>query len=178
MKSSFSSAVFAIALLPMVASAERTDAQKELNIETESGVVDQVKGISILTGNVVITRGTMRVKSDKAEVKIAPDGFRQLVLTAAPGKVATFRQKRDGGPDLWEEGEAERIEYDERTDVIKLFSNVIVRELQANKITNEITGQFLSYDARTEIVNVRNDSSGTDKPRVGRVTMIIPPRRN
>jgi len=179
MKSSLACAVAAafVLLLPVDALAERADAQKDLKIEADSAFADQVSGSSIATGNVVITRGTMVVKSDRAEVKEEPDGFRHFVLTAAPGKVATFRQKRDGGPDLWEEGQAERIEYDERADVIKLFSKAIVRELEGKKVTNEITGQFLSYDNRTEVVNVRNDATGADKPGGGRVTITMPPSR-
>jgi len=177
MKSLFAAAFAAIALLPALARAERADAQKELQIAADSGTADQVTGSSIVTGNVVITRGTMVAKSDRAEVKETPDGFRTLVLTATPGKLATFRQKRDGGPDLWEEGQAERIEYDEKSDVIKLFSKALVRGLEGKKVTQEVTGQYLAYDNRTEVVNVRNDPSGADKPGGGRVTLTLQPQR-
>ena len=177
MKSLIAAAFAAIALLPALASAERADAQKELQITADAADADQVSGSSVVTGNVVITRGTMVAKSDRAEVKETPDGFRTLVLTATPGKLATFRQKRDGGPDLWEEGQAERIEYDEKSDVIKLFSKALVRGLEGKKVTQEVTGQYLAYDNRTEVVNVRNDPSGADKPGGGRVTLTLQPQR-
>jgi lipopolysaccharide export system protein LptA len=62
----------------------------------------------------VLTRGTLLMKSTKAVVKEDPEGYHVRGADSAPGKQATFRQKRDGGPDLWVEGQAERIEYDER----------------------------------------------------------------
>src|SRR5690349_4768018 len=119
MKNLIAAAVAALSLLvPLAATAERADALKPVNIEYDKADIDQVNQTYIATGNVIITRGTMVLKSDRAEVKETPDGYRMFVLTAAPGKLATFRQKRDGGPDLWAEGQAQRIEYDERADVI------------------------------------------------------------
>jgi lipopolysaccharide export system protein LptA len=100
-----------------------------------------------------------------------------VVLTANAGKTASFRQKRDGGPDLWVEGQAERIEYDERTEIVKLFSNAIVRQLENGRLSSEVDGAFISYDNRTEVANVRNDASGQTKPGQGRNTLIIAPRR-
>ena len=48
-----------------------------------------------------------------------PDGYQYGVATAQPGKLATFRQKRDG-VDEYIEGEAERIEYDGKADTVTL----------------------------------------------------------
>jgi lipopolysaccharide export system protein LptA len=91
--------------------------------------------------------------------------------------VATFRQKRDGGPDLWVEGQAERIEYDEREELVKLFSKAVVKELRTGRLTNELDGAFISYDNRKEVATVRNDASGETKAGRGRGTLIIAPRR-
>ena len=165
-------------LLPLGASAERADAQKPLDITYDSaGKLDQVNQVSVVNGNVVITRGTMIIKSDRAEVKETPDGFHIFTLTAAPGKVATFRQKRDGGPDLWAEGQAERIEYDERSDVIKLFSKAVIKQLEGKKVAQEMDSAFISYDSRNEVLLSRNDASGADKPGNGRSTITFQPRR-
>ena len=178
MKRYLAAAAAALALLlPVSASAERADALKGVDIEADTGDVDEVSQAYVVTGNVVITRGTMVVKSDRAEIKEAPDGWRTFVLTAAPGKRATYRQKRDGGPDLWAEGEAQRIEYDERTDVIKLFTKAIVRQLEGKKVTQQLAGEFLSYDNRAQVFVSRNDASGVNKPGAGRVTIHLEPNR-
>jgi lipopolysaccharide export system protein LptA len=159
------------------AHAERADSLKQAVINFDSLDVDEVTQTRILTGNVILTRGTLTLKSDRALLKETPDGYMNVTLTSAPGRVATFRQKRDGGPDLWVEGQAERIEYDERVELVKLFSKAIVKETENGRLTNELDGAFISYDNRKEVATVRNDPSGESKVGGGRGTLIIAPRR-
>ncbi|MFC5481329.1 lipopolysaccharide transport periplasmic protein LptA [Massilia suwonensis] len=159
------------------AHAERADSLKQAVINFDSLDVDEVTQTRILTGNVVLTRGTLVMKSDRALVKETPEGYMNVTLTSGPGRVATFRQKRDGGPDLWMEGQAERIEYDERVEVVKLFSKAVVKELENSRLTNQIDGAYISYDSRREVATVRNDASGESKVGGGRGTLIIAPRR-
>jgi len=164
-----------LALAP--AHAERADSLKQAVINFDSLDVDEVTQTRILTGNVILTRGTLTLKSDRALVKETPEGYMSVTLTSGPGRVATFRQKRDGGPDLWMEGQGERIEYDERQEVVKLFSKAIVRQLENGRLTNELDGAYIAYDSRREVATVRNDASGESKVGGGRGTLIIAPRR-
>jgi lipopolysaccharide export system protein LptA len=170
-------AVIALSLASLTALAERADSLKQANIQFDNGNFDEVSQTRVLTGNVVLTRGTLTVKADKAVLKEAPEGYMYLTLTAAPGKVATFRQKRDGGPDLWVEGEAERIEYDERTELVKLFSRAMVRQLEGGRLSNQVTGAFIDYNNRTEVADVRNGADGQNKQGGGRNTLILAPHR-
>ncbi|MGI4844053.1 MAG: lipopolysaccharide transport periplasmic protein LptA [Janthinobacterium lividum] len=169
-------AVF-LSLAAFGASAERADSLKQAVINFDSLDVDEVTQTRILTGNVVLTRGTLVLKSDRALVKETPEGYMSVTLTANSGKLATFRQKRDGGPDLWVEGQAQRIEYDERAELVKLFNNAEVRELENGRLANEIKGPYISYDNRREVAQVRNDPTGQSKVGGGRGTLIIAPRR-
>jgi lipopolysaccharide export system protein LptA len=159
------------------ASAERADSLKQAVIQFDTLDVDEVTQTRIATGNVVVTRGTLVLKADRALVKETPEGYMSVTLTANNGKLASFRQKRDGGPNLWVEGQAQKIEYDERAELVKLFTNAEVRELENNRMTNEIKGPFVSYDNRREVAQVRNDASGESKVGGGRGTLIIAPRR-
>jgi lipopolysaccharide export system protein LptA len=151
-------AVCLLLLASLSAVAERADSLKQAAIEFDQAHLDEVTQTRTLTGRVVLTRGTLTVKSDKAVLKESPEGYMYLTLTAAPGKLATFRQKRDGGPDLWVEGQAQRIEYDERTELVKLFSDA-------------------TYDNRTEQANVGGNAGGQNQPGQGRNTLILAPRR-
>ncbi|MDB5790175.1 MAG: lptA [Massilia sp.] len=166
-----------LSLLSLPASAEKADSLKQAVVEFDSLDVDEVTQTRILTGNVVVTRGTLTLKSDRALVRETPEGYMSVTLTSNPGRVATFRQKRDGGPDLWMEGQAERIDYEEREEVVKLFSKAVVKELEGGRMTNELVGPFISYDNRREVATVRNDASGQTKAGGGRGTLIIAPRR-
>ena len=170
-------AVAALSLASLTASAERADSLKQAKIDFNDAHIDEVTQTRTFTGNVVLTRGTLLIKADKAVLKESPEGYMAVTLTAAPGQPATFRQKRDGGPDLWVEGQAQRIEYDERTELVKLFSNAVVKQLEGKRMTSEVNGPFISYDNRTEQANVFNDASGASKPNGGRGTIIIAPRR-
>jgi lipopolysaccharide export system protein LptA len=170
-------AAAALSLVSLCALAERADALKPIKIDYDTADVDQVTQTTILTGKVVITRGTLTLKSDKALLKETPEGYMSVTLTADPGKIATFRQKRDGGPDLWIEGQAERIEYDERAEMVKLFSNAVVKQLENGRLQSEVDGAFIAYDNRKETAAVRNSATGESKAGGARNTMILAPRR-
>ena len=154
--------------------AERADSNKPTTIDADSAELDDVKQVQTLTGNVILTRGTLVMKAGSAVVRQDPQGYQYVTFTAAPGTVATFRQKRDGG-DLWIEGEAERIEYDNKNEVVKLMSKAQLRELEGKRVTKEVIGAFISYDSRREISTIRNTTSGESKPGGGRVRIQIEP---
>lgn len=166
-----------LSVASLSASAEKADSAKQTVINYDSLDVDDVSQTSILTGNVVVTKGTLLLKSDKAVIKETPEGYMFVTLTAANGKSATFRQKRDAGPNLWVEGEASRIEYDERTEIVKLFTNARLRELEGPKPTRTVESEYITYDGRKEQFATRNDASGETRTGKGRATMIIAPRK-
>jgi lipopolysaccharide export system protein LptA len=172
--------ILALALLSLTAlhaSAEKADAGKQAVIEYDSLHVDDVTQITTLTGNVIVTKGTLVLRADKAVIRQTPDDDMQVTLTTTGSKPANFRQKRDGGPALWVEGEAQRIEYDERSAVMKLFSGAHIRQLDGERLTDEIQSEFVSYDSIREVFAARNDASGVTKPGAVRGKLIIAPRK-
>jgi len=175
MKKLFAAAV--ISLLSLTASAERADSLKQAVIDFDSGDLNEVAGVRIVSGNVVLRRGTLELKADRAVIKESPEGYMSVTLTSAPGKIATFRQKRDGGPDLWIEGQAERIEYEDRDELVRLYTNAVVKELENKRLSNQISAPFIAYDNRKEVATVRNDASGQSKVGGGRGTLILAPKR-
>jgi lipopolysaccharide export system protein LptA len=155
--------------------AEKADSTKPTQIMYDNADVDDVKQISTLTGNVVLTRGTLLMKSAKAVVTKDPEGYQYVTLTSVGGKPATFRQKRDGGGEQWVEGEAERIEYDGKIELVKLFSKARVKRIEGSKPGDVVEGEFISYDSRKEFFSVKNTPTGDSKPGAGRGTMVIQP---
>ncbi len=166
-----------LALLASLAAAERADANKSAVINADSLDIDQVSLTRVLSGNVTVDRGTMRLTADKAVLKETPEGYMMVTLTSTPGKLATFRQKRDGGGDLWVDGQAQRIEYDEKSQLVKLFGSAKIKQLDGSKVTDELDSEFVSYDSRTEQLVSRNDASGQTRAGKGRSTLIIAPHR-
>lgn len=175
MKKIFAFALFGLAALG--ASAEKADAGKQAEILYNTLHVDEVTQTSTLTGDVVVTKGTLVLRAEKAVVKQTPEDDMLVTLNAGTGKLASFRQKRDGGPDLWVEGEAQRIEYDERTAVMKLFGSAKIRQTEGGRTTLENQAEFISYDSLREVFVARNEANGESKTGGTRGKMIIAPRK-
>lgn len=158
--------------------AEKADSQKPTNVEANQMEYDDVKQINTFIGDVVLTRGTLLMKADKVVVVTDPAGYQFATLYANPGHLTMFRQKRDGGPDLWVEGEAEKMEYDGKTEIVKLFSKAHIKRLDGKQATDEVSGEFISYDSRAEFYSVNNTISGESKPGAGRIKATIQPRND
>jgi lipopolysaccharide export system protein LptA len=150
--------------------AERADRDKPVNIESDRMTADDAKQVAVFDGRVVLTQGTFILRADKLTVRQDKDGFS---LATAEGKPATFRQKRDGA-DEWVDGEALRIEYDGKKDFIELFERA-----RLTRDKDEVRGNYISYDSRTEFFTVQNSKQfQPSPPRDGRVRAVIQPKKN
>ena len=164
----------ACAALP--AHAERADRLKPLNVEADqSGRLDLQNQVVVFTGNVVVSKGTMVIRASRIEVRQLPNGYDTATAFGAPGKPATFRQKRDG-VDEFIDGEAERLEYDGSKDQIKFIGNAAVRRLRGAAVADEITGNLVTYDATTEVFSVSGGATTTAANPGGRVRAVLTPR--
>ena len=171
-------ALFVVAAMP--ASAEKADRNKPLHYEANSGECDDLKQICVLVGDVVLTKGTMRATGEKVQIRKDPEGYQYGVIVAAPGKLATFRQRRDSsktGIEEFVEGYAERIEYDERADTVKLVTRARVRLLENEVPRDELRGDAITYDQRNAkyFVSGGKPSADPNNPD-GRVRGTIAPR--
>jgi len=172
--------ILAAALLLGVAgfaAAEKADSYQKTVIDYGTLDADDVKQIYTFTGDVTLKRGTLLMKADKAVVTYTPDGYQVATLTGGGNRKVSFRQKRDGEGDQWMEGEAERMEYDEKAELVKLYTRAKIRRLEGKKPSDEVEGEFISYDSRKEYFSVRNTDTGANKPGAGRGTMVIQPKR-
>ena len=170
-------AVLISTVILQAAHAEKADLDKPTQVEANHATYDETKQTNIFTGNVVLTRGTLVMHADKMTVRKDAGGTQFATLYATPGGVTKFRQKRDGGKDMWIDGSAsDRIEYDTKTEIAKLFKNAKIKMTEAGKITDEVEGEFVSYDSRTEFYTVTNSTSGESKAGTGRVKVVIQPR--
>lgn len=152
------------------AHAEKADREKEIQILADRLSADDAKREATYDGNVVITQGTLRITAKRIVVREDPEGYRTFIATGTP---VTFRQKRDR-VDEWVDGEAQRAEFDDRTDMLKLFQAARLKTPQG-----ELTGDYVSYDRGKEFVEVTGAPGaqpGTPGARVK--ATIIPPKKD
>lgn len=154
--------------------AERADRNQPVNIEADRMTVDDRNKVHVFEGSVVLTQGSLVIKGDKLVVTQDAAGFQNGVATASGGKLATFRQKREGANE-YVDGEAERIEYDSRNERARLFNRARV-----TSGGDEVRGAYIEYDAITENYLATNAPGGS-KPAAGsdtRVRAVIQPKND
>jgi lipopolysaccharide export system protein LptA len=154
--------------------AEKADRSKPMSIEADQpGSVDLQRQVVIFNGNVDISQGTMQLKAERVELRERPDGYREAKAIGSAAAPASFRQKRDG-VDETVEGVAERIEFDARTDTLRLVGNAQVRRLRAGVLADEISGSLITWDNTSELFNVTGGAPTPANP-TGRVRAVFAP---
>ncbi len=159
--------------LSVPAFAEKADREKPMNLEADRISMDDIKKVQIFEGNVILTQGTLQIRTNKLVVTQDADGFQKGVATGGANGPARFRQKREGRDD-YIEGEGERIEHDARDEKTEFFVRAWVKSG-----LDEVKGHYVSYDALSEKYLVTN-AGGETKSAAGapqaRVRAIIQPR--
>ena len=161
--------------------AERADKDKPAVINADKSSGDDLNQTQMYTGDVVLTKGTIILRADQLTTKQDPEGYNLgTAVTTQPGKLAYFKQKREG-VDEFIEGQAERIEYDEKSDTIRLFNRAIVKRLASGRDADEIRGDRIDYNSRSEIYTAQSGGSTTSgQPGAatgnGRVHVILQPK--
>ncbi|MDD0840622.1 lipopolysaccharide transport periplasmic protein LptA [Curvibacter sp. HBC61] len=133
--------------------AERADRGKPMNIESDNLRHDDLKQVSVFTGRVIMTKGTIVIRGARLDVRQDAEGYQYGVVIAEPGQRAFYRQKRDGGEE-YIEGEGEVIEYDGRADNVKFIKRGELRRYRGNTLNDQVTGDVIVYDNVTDVFTV------------------------
>ena len=165
--------IVALALAAGGAHAETADKSKPISFTSDGGEVNYEKKTGVLTGNVVITQGTLTIRADKINFKQNADN--SLSATAF-GNPISFRQKRDDAEGYYE-GWALRAEYDGAKEQLELFDNAILK-----RGTDEIRSNYISYNSATELFRAEGRPATTPIPgdagRNDRVRGTFQPKEN
>lgn len=154
--------------------AEKADRTKPMAVEADQpGSVDLQRQVVVFNGNVVVTQGTMVLRANRIELREQPDGYRAGTAFGSAERPATFRQKRDG-IDEWVEAQADRIDFDGRSDTLRLAGNASVRRLRGTTLADEITGTLITWDNTRELFNVSGGAASPTNPG-GRVRAVFTP---
>jgi lipopolysaccharide export system protein LptA len=158
----------ALALAAMQSAyAEKADKDKPTEIESNRMMSDEARRMSIFEGDVVLTKGTLVVHADRLVVRQDADGFQHVTATGNPVRFRQRADSKDGKPGAWIDGEAKRIEFDEREDKLELFDDARV-----SRDKDVVRGNYIFLDQRSGFYSV---SGGTEAPQ-GRVRAVLQPK--
>ena len=163
-----------LAAATSAAHAEKADREKPINIAADRVSMDDINKVQVFEGNVVLTQGTMMLRTSKLVVTQDADGFQTGVATGGERGLAYFRQKREG-KDEYMEGEGERIVHDAKEEKTELFVRAWVKSGD-----DEVRGKYISYNSLNEQYLATN-GAGETKTAIGeqqaRVRAIIQPKK-
>ena len=149
------------------ARAEKADRDKPTQIESNRMISDDARRMTVFEGNVVLTKGTVLVRAERIVVRQDAEGFQFTTATGAPVRFRQRQDPKDGKEGGWIDGEALRVELDDRNEKIELFDNARV-----NRDGDEVTGNYIFVDQRSDFFSV---NAGPGAPG-GRVKAVIQPK--
>lgn len=147
-------------LLPLAdAGAKSTDRNQAMTIDSgsQSGNMEG-NGKTVLGGGVVVTQGTLEIRSAAAEIYMSDGEVSRSVFT---GKQVKMKQQMDDG--TWMDAQADRVEYDMKTETITFIGNYTVKSDRGSN-----SGQRMVYNTKSG--NMQSGGDGT------RVRTVIQPK--
>lgn len=146
-----------LALLPASALARTSDRNKPMDIDAgRSDYSMDDSRPTTLSGGVVITQGTLEIRSDTAVIHSANGEPVRVVLTGTP---VTLRQELDDGRQM--DAVANKVDYDLKTEIVVFTGNVNIRQPSGS-----ISGQRVVYNMKTGQVQGGGENAGRVKIRI------------
>lgn len=156
------------------AAGERADRTRPMVIEADrEGTIDAARGVTVFSGNAVITQGTMQIRAERIEVRNPPQGPRTAQALGSAAQPASFRQKREG-VDEHVEAQAERIDYDGAAETLRLSGGAVLRRLRGTTVVDEAQGASMVWNARSETLTMQGGAPSSANP-AGRVRATLSP---
>lgn len=154
-----------------------TDSEQPIEIEANAAELDDEKGVTIYTGDVVVTQGSIRMTGDKMTVYYTKD--KDLDTVVMVGQPATYRQLPDDS-DVYDEAEAKRMEFYELQNLIVLIDNAEVRQeglrFSGNRIEYDTLHSKIKAQGKTKTQKAgAEEKTGTEDG--GRVKIILKPKK-
>ena len=139
--------------------AKSSDRNQAMTIDSgsQSGNMEG-NGKTVLGGGVVVTQGTLEIRSAAAEIYMADGEVSRSVFT---GKQVKMKQQMDDG--TWMDARADTMDYNINSEVIVLTGNYRIESERGSS-----SGQRMTYNTRSG--NMQSGGDGT------RVRTVIQPK--
>jgi lipopolysaccharide export system protein LptA len=145
-------------LISNAAFALSTDRNQPLNIEADSAQLDNLKGFTVYSGNVIVNQGTLQLFADKVTLTYNAEKQVQTIIAESNSQMVRFKQALDNKEEV--RAQAKKMEYLAKDEILHLK-----QDAQVWKAKDTISGQHIVYDAKRAQVTASE----------GRVKVMIEP---
>ncbi len=137
--------------------ALESDKDQPIEIEADSGELDDIRNISIYRGNVITIQGTIYMTGDKMTVYYTDDDEMDYMIME--GRPATYKQLPDDSS-VYDYAEALTMEYYELKEYVILIEEALVTQEGLR-----FSGDRIEYDTKLSQVKAWSNktSEGSDK---------------
>ncbi len=164
----FHKILFVIAiLLSNGALALSNDREQPINVEADSAMIDNVKGVAIYEGNVIVTQGSIRLTAEKVTLNYSEK--QEIEKLIAEGKIARFKQRLDNGEDIT--AQAKTMEYNALTSMLYLKRAAKLQKSRNGKNSYTSTAPYITYDTKAGLIKANQNGR-----RKGRIKMTLKPQ--
>ena len=146
---------------PSWCQALSSDRDKPMMIEADRVELDDATGVSVYTGNVKVTQGTLVLTGDRMTVHSKGDNVEKVLMDGSP---ATYKQRPDGKEhDV--HAKSKHMEYYVNPERV-----ILTEQAEVDQAGDVLRSERIVYDVVNDQVN-----AGTDKPNE-RVIITIQPK--
>lgn len=150
-------ALVSAALVPMPVLARSSDRNQPMDIEAgHSDYSLDDSRPTVLSGGVIITQGSLDIRSNTATITQRGGEPVRAVLVGAP---VTLKQQLDSGAPF--SARANKVDYDLKGEVVVFTGNVSIEEPRGT-----LAGERVVYNMRTSQVTSGGEGAGRVKMRI------------
>ncbi len=156
----------ALTLTPAVSHSASLESDVPTLIDSDTLEYDDARQVSVFSGNVVLTRGNLSLRSERLELRQNEAGEQFAVATAGSGKQVFVRQTSEDHVEVVE-GHADRAEYDSSSNVLEFIGHAVVSRLACGELIDQVRGERIRYNQETEVYRAEGGArSGGPNQRV------------
>lgn len=160
------SLLLGLMLLPQLAMALPSDREKPIEIESDAAEIDSAKGVSVYSGDVIMTQGTTRITGDKITVYTIENEIQRVIATGQNTRAyyEELQANNQGLLQAW----GYTIDYQLAKDQIELIRN--------GELKNQgdiFKGEKINYNITLQTVNATSEKQEGGNRRV---QMVIHPK--
>ncbi|MBU2966122.1 lipopolysaccharide transport periplasmic protein LptA [Amphritea sp. 2_MG-2023] len=146
-----------------VAMALPSDANKAIHISADSATRNDQTGITLYTGDVLLTQGSMKVSGDSIELRQANNSITKII---AKGRPAEFQQRPAADEEITH-AYGKVLNYNVRTKELE-----IIGQAKVSQGADVFSGNRIVYNMNKSTVNAFRDESADGE----RVQIVIQPK--